>query len=230
MQTIQLLGIRLKDHSKWESLGIAERFLKNRALRLVLYVNSKELTLASKDAGLKQFIEQADLTLWSTTELVQVAGLKNAGRHREVENREFLKELLQRLAKNHQAVAVVSDSEEKALLLKQELLEMQDKLSIVSCFPIGASGVSVEQDVNRLNGVTPAIVIARMPIGAQYSWLEEAKHRVNTGRWMALPEDMGINRKTQSLWHKWGQKIKHVVFRKRVMKYNDTTETNKTDS
>ena len=91
MQTIQLLGIRLKDHSKWESLGIAERFLKNRALRLVLYVNSKELTLASKDAGLKQFIEQADLTLWSTTELVQVAGLKNAGRHREVENREFLK-------------------------------------------------------------------------------------------------------------------------------------------
>lgn len=230
MQTIQLLGIRLKDHSKWESLGIAERFLKNRALHLVLYVNSKELTLASQDSGLKQFIEQADLTLWSTKELVQVAGLKNAGRHREVENREFLKELLHRLAKNHQAVAVVSDSEEKALLLKQELLEMEDKLSVVSCSAIGTAGINVEQEVNSLNGVTPAIVIARMPIGAQSGWLQEAKHMINTGIWMALPEDMIINGQAQSCWQKWGQKLKHIVFRKRVMRYNDTTGTNKTGS
>ena len=230
MQTIQLLGIRLKDHSKWESLGIAERFLKNRALHLVLYVNSKELTLASQDPGLKQFIEQADLTLWSTKELVQVAGLKNAGRHREVENREFLKELLQRLAKNHQAVVAVSDSEEKALLLKQELLEMQDKLSIVSCVAIGETGISVEQDVNSLNGVTPAVVIARMPIGAQASWLQEAKHMVNTGIWMALPEDMIMDGQAQSFLQKWGQKLKHIVFRKKVMKYNDTVGTNKTGS
>lgn len=228
MQTIQLLGIRLKDHSKWESLGIAERFLKNRALHLVLYVNSKELTLASQEPGFKQFIEQADLTLWSTKELVQVAGLKNAGRHREVENREFLKELLQRLAKSHQAVAVVSDSEEKALLLKQELLGMQDKLSIVSCTVIGATGVSVEQEVNNLNSVTPAIVIARMPIGAQASWLDEAKHMVNTGIWMALPEDMIMCEQAQGWWQKRWQKLKHIVFRKKVMKYNDTAGTNKT--
>lgn len=221
MQSVQILGIELVDHTKWESLGIAEGFLRNHAIQVILYVNSKELSLAAEDRKLKDFIEQAGLTLWSTTELVRVAGLMNKKRHREVENREFLRELLSRLSKNHQAVAVIADTEERAELLKKELLSMQDKLSIVACQSIDTSGNRMAQDVNAINSVAPAIVIARFPIASQCHWLTDAKQLINAGVWLAIPEDMPIDDKSMTVLETMREKIKNLLFRKKVMKYNN---------
>lgn len=221
MQSVQILGIELVDHTKWESLGIAEGFLRNHAIQVILYVNSKELSLAAEDRKLKDFIEQAGLTLWSTTELVQVAGLMNKKRHREVENREFLRELLSRLSKNHQAVAVIADTEERAELLKKELLSMQDKLSIVACQSIDTSGNRMAQDVNAINSVAPAIVIARFPIASQCHWLTDAKQLINAGVWLAIPEDMPIDDKSLTVLETMRERIKNLLFRKKVMKYNN---------
>lgn len=221
MQTVQILGIKLVDRTKWESLSVAETFLKNHAMQVILYVNNKELSLASEDRKMKDFIEQAGLTLWSTKELVQVAGLLNKKRHREVENREFLRELLGRLAKNHQAVMVVADTEEKAQVLKKELLDMQEKLSIVACHGIDASGEKMAQDVNYINSIAPKIVIARLNIASQCYWLEGAKHMISAGAWLAIPEEMAIDDKTMTTFENVRQKIKNLFFRKKVKKFNN---------
>lgn len=221
MQTVQILGIELVDRTKWESLSIAEEFLKNHALQIILYVSNKELSLASEDRKMKEFIEQAGLTLWSTKELVQVAGLLNKKRHREVENREFLRELLGRLANNHQAIMVMSDTDEKAQILKNELLSMQEKLSIVACYGIDTTGEKMAQDINYINGIAPKIVIARLNIAAQCYWLENAKHMISAGAWLAIPEEMAIDDKTLTPFENVRQKVKNVFFRKKVQKFNN---------
>lgn len=219
MKNINILGIKLQDRYVKESLNAAERFLNEGAVHTILYITISVLLEADKNEVCKEWIESADLTLWGDMEILKAAEITARSRYREVTEKEFLKSFLRRMARSHKSVLVLSDSEENAEVLKQELLELQDGVTIVGTLAISDSEEKREDAVNRINMIAPAVTVARMPFSQQQRWLEQTKPFMNTGIWIGLPEHLSCIRKKEMPTEKVGRRILNMLFNRQVNKY-----------
>lgn len=219
MKNINILGIKLQDRYVKESLNMAERFLNEGAVHTILYITISVLLEAGKNEACKEWVESADLTLWGDMEILKAAEITARGRYREVTEKEFLKSFLRRIARTHKSVLVLSDSEEHAEVLKQELMELQDGITVVGTLAILDSEEKKEEVINKINMIAPVVTVARMPFSQQQRWLEQTKPYLNTGIWIGLPEHLTCIRKREMPTEKLGRRILKVLFKRQVYKY-----------
>lgn len=221
MRTINILGMKLQDYSIKESLSMAEEFLKEGAVHTVLFLTGDVLLEAGKKEEQREWIEKADLTVWGDMESLEAAKIMVGNRSGEADDKEFLQEFLQRLARNHLALLAMADTKEHAEDLKSELLQLQDGVTVVGAFPLAAAEDSRESTINEINLVAPAVVIARMPYGAQLRWLEGSKALLNTGVWIALPEQFSCIGKKKRPVTRIANYIRNTFLRWQVDKYTE---------
>ena len=219
MKKINLLGITLQDRYVKESLNMAEKFLHEGAVHTILYLTIPVLMEAGKNEACKEWVENADLTLWGDTEILKSAEITARSRYREVTEKEFLKNFLHKMARTHKSVLVLADSEEHAEQLKQELLELQDGVTVVGTMAIPESEEKQEDVINEINMIAPVVTIARMPFSAQQKWIEQTKPYMNTGIWIGLPEHMSCIWKKEMPHKKMGRQILNVLCSRQVNKY-----------
>lgn len=219
MKKIKLLGMKLKDRYARESLVLTERFLKKGAAHIILYLTTAVLLEAAENEEEKEWIEAADATLWGDTEILKAAEITARGRNHEVEEKEFLKNFLRRMAKAHKSILVFSDTEEQAQSLKAELIEMQNGITIVGTLTIPDAGTANEDLINEINMIAPSVIMARMPFAAQQKWLMESRQYMNAAIWIGMPEDFSCIHKKEMPVEKMGRRILNVLFSRKVNKY-----------
>ena len=219
MKKINLLGINLQDRYVKESLDVAERFLHEGAVHTILYFTIPVLLEAGKNEDIKEWVEAADLTLWGDTEILKAAEITTRNRHREVTEKEFLQNFLHKMARTHKSVLVLSDSKEHAEVLKRELLELQEGITVVGTMAIPESEEKQEEVINEINLIAPVVTIARMPFSMQQKWIAQTKSYMNTGIWIGLPEHMNCVWKKEMPLAKMWRQILNVLFNRQVNKY-----------
>ena len=219
MKNINLLGMKLQDRYARESLMLAERFIKKGAARVILYLTTAALLEAAKNDGEKEWIEAADATLWGDTKILEAAEISAKARYNEVEEKEFLNNFLRKMAKNHTAILVISDTEAHAQGLKSELIEMQNGITVVGTMAINDIVGSQENLINEINMIAPIVIIARMPFSMQQRWLENSRQYMNAGIWLGMPEDFSCVNKKEMPVEKVGKRILNVLFSRKVNKY-----------
>ena len=219
MKKINILGINLQDRYVKESLGVAERFLHEGAVHTILYITIPVLLEAGKNEDLKEWVEAADLTLWGDTEILKAAEITARNRYREVTEKEFLKNFLHKMARTHKSVLVLADSEENAEKLKQELLELQDSVTVVGTMAIPELEEKQEDVINEINMIAPVVTIVRMPFSMQQKWIAQTKSYMNTGIWIGLPDHMSCVWKKEMPHTKMGRRILNFLFSRQVNKY-----------
>lgn len=219
MKNVNLLGMKLRDRYVRESLILTERFLCEGAVHTILYLTPPVLLEAVKCEEEKVWIESADLTLWGDTEILEAAEITARGRHREVQEKEFLKIFLRRMARAHRSILVLSDREEDAEALKQELLEIQADITVVGTMTIPDIEEKQEDILNKINMIVPTVIVARMPFPLQQAWLAQSKAYINTEIWIGLPEHLSCIRKKEMPVTRIGKKILNALFNKQVSKY-----------
>ena len=171
---------------------MAQWFLNNGTLDVILYVDNNVLTQAGNDAELRRWIESAGLTQWASLDILEAAGVIGNGRRREVENREFLRELLHMAGRDHKTVFILADSDDKTEYLRKTLRQLQPDLMIAGSAIAGDNDENIKNDINEINSVTPAIVIAMMDFRRQLEWLHGSDNMVNAAVWLGMPSDMQI--------------------------------------
>lgn len=219
MKNINLLGMKLQDRYARESLMLAERFIKKGAARVILYLTTAALLEAAKNDGEKEWIEAADATLWGDTKILEAAEISAKARYNEVEEKEFLNNFLRKMAKNHTAILVISNTEAHAQGLKSELIEMQNGITVVGTMAINDIVGSQENLINEINMIAPIVIIARMPFSMQQRWLENSRQYMNAGIWLGMPEDFSCVNKKEMPVEKVGKRILNVLFSRKVNKY-----------
>lgn len=219
MQNIDILGMKLRDCSAEESLNLAESFLQKGVIHTIFYLTGSVLLESEKNQDQKAWIESADLTLWGDTKSLHAAGITAANRYREVNDKEFLQGFLQKLAKDHRAVLVLSDTEERAEALKRELKLLQEGVTFVGTLPLNCADESREDMINEINLIAPTAVITRMSFGAQLKWLADSKALLNTEVWIAMPEQMSCIWKKEILFTRIVNQIRNAIFRRLISKY-----------
>lgn len=219
MKNINLLGMKLQDRYARESLMLTERFIKKGAARVILYLTTAALLEAAKNDGEKEWIEAADATLWGDTKILEAAEISAKARYNEVEEKEFLNNFLRKMAKNHTAILVISDTEAHAQGLKSELIEMQNGITVVGTMAINDIVGSQENLINEINMIAPIVIIVRMPFSMQRSWLENSRRYMNAGIWLGMPEDFSCVNKKEMAVEKVGKRILNILFSRKVNKY-----------
>ena len=154
MKNVNILGIELYERDAREALFLTYRFLNEGAVHIILYLTTSVLLEAVKDEPEKAWIESADLTLWSDTEILKAAEINSRRRYREVQEREYLKIFLKGIANVHRSILTISDTEEHAEALKYELLELQNSVTIAGTMAIDMEA-DQEKVVNEINMIAP---------------------------------------------------------------------------
>lgn len=220
MQNVTILGITLQDRTLQESLATAKRYLGNGALDIVAYVDHDILTYAEADESVRNFIEDADMTLWEDEEILEVAGIFDSSRYHEVESRAFLRELLQKITDDDRSIIIACEDENSLGLLKEDLLKLQPGLNIVhEVIMEVVQSVIPENAVNTINEHLPAMVICRLDYAQQATWLGLAGSMINTGIWLAIPPSMDICECRQTnIFRKLWYRLSFGVFSRRAKK------------
>lgn len=219
MKNINLLGMKLQDRYARESLMLTDRFIRKGAARIILYLTTAALLEAAKNEGEKEWIEAADATLWGDTKILEAAEITAKIRYNEVAEKEFLNSFLRKMAKNHTAILVISDTEEHAQGLKSELVEMQNGITVVGTMAIHDIVGSQEDLINEINMIAPIVIIVRMPFSMQLRWLKSSRQYMNAGIWLGMPEDFSCVNKKEMPVEKVGKRILDVLFSRKVNKY-----------
>lgn len=219
MKNINLLDIKLKDRYVKESLRMTEQFLQEGAVHIILYLTAPVFLEAGRDEEIKEWVESADLTLWGDTETMEAAEITARGRYREVAEQEFMKVFLGRMAKGHRSVLVLSDTVEHAEVLKQDLLLLQDGITVVGTMGLIGMEENTENLINQINMISPAVIIARLSFAMQQEWLLKSRAYINTGIWIGLPEDYTCIWKKEMPVKKMGKRLLNALFNRKVHKY-----------
>lgn len=219
MKNIDLLGIKLNDRTAGESLFLSYRFLNEGSFHTILYLTTAVFLEAVKNEEEKEWIASADLTLWGDTEILKAVEVTSRGRYREVREREFLQSFLKGIAKTHKSVLVLSDTEERAEILKQELLKLQDGITVVKTMMISATMENRENIINEINMVAPTVIMARMPFSLQRRWLAESKPYMNAVIWIGFPEHLSCIQKKEMPIARLGKQLLNVIFHRQVSRY-----------
>lgn len=219
MKNIDLLGIKLNDRTAGESLFLSYRFLNEGSFHTILYLTTAVFLEAVKNEEEKEWIASADLTLWGDTEILKAVEVTSRGRYREVREREFLQSFLKGIAKTHKSVLVLSDTEERAEILKQELLKLQDGITVVKTMMIPATMENRENIINEINMVAPTVIMARMPFSLQRRWLAQSKPYMNAVIWIGFPEHLSCIQKKEMPIARLGKQLLNVIFHRQVSRY-----------
>lgn len=219
MKNVNLLGIKLKDRYVKESLTLTEKFFDEGAAHTILYLTTPVLIEALKNEDEKVLIESADLTLWGDTEILKAADVTVKARYREVQEKEFIKAFLYRIAKAHMSLLVLSDTHEHAEALKDELHEIQDGITPAGTMAISEMEEKHEDIINEINMIAPAVIFVRMPFNMLQKWLAQSRQYINTEIWIGLPEDFRCVYKRELPVAKIGKRLLNLWFNRRVNKY-----------
>lgn len=228
MQKIDLFGMELVDHSLKESLWITDSFLKSGAPSTILFVSAKMLVGADGSDTQKEWIKAADLIVWSDAKVLQQAGIVSKNRIREVENQEYIKEVLKKLGKRKKTIYLLAQSEEQLEKLREDLLHLRNDLLIVGERVVDVDE-SVESLVNEINSKTPTAVISRLPYLEQEKLMVETKKYLCAEVWMALNYQMILNEDRPAALKKLLNNWYHFVFQKLIKKYETKEETKAED-
>ncbi len=216
MKRFSILGISLVDLSAREGLRQAERFLHNGALNTATYITAQTLTSAAGSQELKGLLEDADLTLCVEPDILEAAGIANAGRVREIEERIFLREFLRRLARQKERICILADTRQQAETFADSLLEQQGNLNIAACRGYDEFEQQKERMMNSLNEVAPDVIFSRMTWPLELELMNSGRKFLNAELWMALPE-VKIPRRAG---HGVFSGIRRKLFWKKVKNYN----------
>lgn len=219
MKNINLLGIKLQDRYVRESIGLTEKFFHEGAVHTILYLTPTVLLEAAKDEEEKEWIEAAEVTVWGDTDILAAAEITTKSRYHEVQENLFLKIFLRRMARNHKSILVLSDTEENAEILKQELIEIQNNITVAGTMAIPDPDQTQDDLINKINMITPDVIMVRMPFSLQRKWLDQCRLYLNTGIWIGFPEHLSCIRKKEKPIKKIGNKLLNVLFSRQVSKY-----------
>ncbi|HJA94691.1 MAG TPA: hypothetical protein H9717_16520 [Candidatus Eisenbergiella merdipullorum] len=221
MQKFTLLGITLYDYGVREALRNTDRFLATGGLNTVAYISSAQIAQASRDEGLKDCVEQLDMTVCTEPDLLEAAGIAGRSRIHEIDEKIYLRELFRKLSRNRNSVYLLADTLADLEELEELIQEYQGNLFIRGHGAWEAFDRQPERLVNELNDVAPDVIVSRMPWPEDIVLMKKYGQYVNSRLWISLPYGAVSWIQNPSFLAKLKRKIHFRLFEKRVQEYNN---------
>ncbi|MCR5283270.1 MAG: hypothetical protein K6E18_07855 [Lachnospiraceae bacterium] len=219
MREFQVLGITLTDYSVKEAMKKVETYIRNGQVSTLCYITASGLLEAEDHPKTKEFLEDMSLTIAADPEVLNVAGITQKSRIREIRENEFIRQFLGRIHRENLPVCLLSDHEESLGKLEAGILSFQSRLNIIGRFALeGAS--SEDSLINDINVLAPTIIISDLSYPAREEFYSEHHMKLHAEIWLILKHDMVLDHQSLSLWERIRQFFSRKALKRSVDQYN----------
>ncbi len=239
MHTFQVLGITLTDYSVREAMRRVGEYLSDGKVSTICYITAEGLLEAENHPETKTFLENMNLTVAGDAEVLKAADILTRGRQREIENGDFMRVFLHRIAREKLSVCLLSDSDEAAQKLEDGLKSHQSALHIDGHFSAaGLEGEELENLINDINVLAPKVIISNLSYPLREEFFEQHHMKLHAEVWLILKSDMVIEARSLNLSERLKKRLNKKALARSVDQYRkeqlksdtkeiDTDEINK---
>ena len=219
MRTFQVLGITLMDYSVREAMRKVEEYLNDGKVSTICYITTGGLLEAESRTETKEFLENMNLTVAADAEVLKAADILTRGRQREIENNDFIRVFLHRVAREKLDVCLLSDSLEEADKLEEGLKSYQASLHVTGHFEAGSEEGDDETLINDINVLAPKIIISNLSHPRREQFFAEHHMKLHAEVWLILKNDMVIEARSLSLMERLKKRLSKKALARSVDQY-----------
>lgn len=229
MKKVSVLGIHLWDVSVRESIRTMGHYFVNHKINIIYFLTTEALLEASANDEMRNYIESMDMTIPMTTDILSAAKVTNRYRIKEVENRQFSKEMLEKLEREQATIFLLSETKEQMEELHLKL-SSRKRLRIVKSVVMEELTGGFDQAINEINQESPQVLISQLEMPRQEQFIYENRKRVNIKIWIAFPSGFTEKSEESVKQGKLRTLVARTLFKRIVSKYDKNQGEDGNDS
>ncbi len=179
MRKLKVLGIELKDYTVRESMRRITLFLNNGVCNTVNIVSHDALLKASENEEMKGYLENTDLVIPVSSDILQAGNIFSRTRDREVESNLFFKGFIRKIVKEGRPVFLISSTSQRLENLENTLDGFYGKLNVVSKASESEIVGGGDFLVNEINNSLPDVVILNLDSPKAEQFISENRMKLN---------------------------------------------------
>lgn len=222
--SMNLLGISLSNVGLREALRRTEEYFRGGGLNTIAYVSASKLVQASEQEEQKAWLEDLDLTICEDVEVLKAAGITSQNRIREVEENQYLQEILKLIVRNYYKVFLLADTEENLQEFEEELRFLQSNLPVAGRDATENYSQDKSSMINGINAVAPQIILSRFSYPEGIQLMHDYHRLLNGAVWLTLPEKLFQGRK-ETLLKKASGFFYRQIFHKKVNHFKEEPQS-----
>ena len=226
---MSVLGIHLWDVSVRESIRTMGHYFVNHKINVIYFLTTEALLEASANDEMRNYIESMDMTIPMTTDILSAAKVTNRYRIKEVENRQFSKEMLEKLEREQATILLLSETKEQMEELHLKL-SSRKRLRIVKSVVMEELTGGFDQAINEINQESPQVLISQLEMPRQEQFIYENRKRVNIKIWIAFPSGFTEKSEESVKQGKLRTLVARTLFKRIVSKYDKNQGEDGNDS
>lgn len=225
MKDMKVLGLALKDYSVKEAMRMVDSYFTDSKADIVCFLSMDSILEADSDLSLKEWLEEVDLTIPISPEILKAAGIRSRQRIREVEESRFYSELMKKLSDERRTVFILATTHEEEEKSREYLRTRSEGAQVVGSFAYEELTGDSDLIVNEINSTFPDVVIVRLPSNLREVFVRDNRSMINAKLIVILKDGFSASDTPKST-HLYNLKefIKKSIFRRKVMKYESDKE------
>lgn len=216
-----VLGTFLHLYSVQEMMALVDKHMKEDGLFVVSYFSQELLALASANEELRGCIEQVDLRVIGEKGILDALEEKDKVRHRELQENEFMKAFLKRMAREKRSVFCLCDTEKDIENLTGYLKIHYRDISVVDSYAMENWFGEHDEIINEINGSGAEVVLTVLESPFRETFVAQNRNKIGVSLWLNLGqkqvEEYTERHKSSFLWELFRQNM----FKRKVNKYKD---------
>lgn len=186
MKKIEIMGVEIDNYSVRESLLLADAYLNNNVMNTIEYVTMEAINKASKDSHYKEQLEKIDLLLPGEKEMLDVYGMKDSQRKKEIGDNLFFVEFLRKVARLGKRVYIIGDKENSVSMLRDFLRTYYEDLLVVGSIALEQNNGEIANVINGINAEASDVILSVLPSPLQENFLEEQNDKLCAKVWFGF--------------------------------------------
>jgi N-acetylglucosaminyldiphosphoundecaprenol N-acetyl-beta-D-mannosaminyltransferase len=217
-EKIQVLDLKLNNMSAKEAMKQAVTYIQTEPLHVIEMITMQALRKFREEENVDEIFESFDLVLASDKEILQVAGIIDERRLKEMDELIFIKMVLRYLQKNNIRVFLLAEASEDMEKLEGYMREDYTNIQVVESATLEENGASDDMLLNLINGSESVCVLSVLPSPLEEKFICRNKALVNAKLWLGLGNMLDELKRERSRWEKVKRFVLRLLLKKEMTK------------
>ena len=217
-EKIQVLDLKLNNMSAKEAMKQAVSYIQTEPLHVIEMITMQALRNFREEENVDEIFESFDLVLASDKEILQVAGITDERRLKEMDELIFIKMVLRYLQKNNIRVFLLAEELEDMEKLEGYMREDYTNVQVVESATLEEKGASDDMILNLINGSESVCVLSVLPSPLEEKFICRNKALVNAKLWLGLGNMLDELKRERSRWEKVKRFVLRLLLKKEMTK------------
>jgi len=217
-EKIQVLDLQLNNMSAKEAMKQAVSYIQTEPLNVIEMVTMQSLTKFRSEENVSDIFETFDIVLAGDKEVLQVAGIKDERRLKEVDELLFVKMTMRYLHKNNIRVFLLAETETDLQKLEEFMKEDYSNIQVVEAAALETKGESDDMLLNLINGSESICILSVLPSPLEEQLVYRNRTLVNAQLWLGLGNLLDEMKKSKTRFEKIKRFVMRLLLKKEMTK------------